>query len=41
VANTTSYMHVLIYHVHELIDIHYEFGIDIFNCSAIKKKNHL
>ncbi|CAG8606063.1 11790_t:CDS:2 [Racocetra fulgida] len=40
-ADTTSYMHVLVSHVYELIDVHQEFGIAAFNCSAIEKKNHL
>lgn len=34
-------MHVLVCHVHELIDIHHEFGLAAFNCSAIEKKNHI
>ena len=38
--NVISYMHVLIYHVHEIMVIHSNFGLRSFSCSAVKRKNH-
>ena len=38
--DVTSYMHVLIYHVHEMMAIHKPFGLNSFSCSAVERKNH-
>ena len=38
--DVTPYMHVLVYHVHEMMDIHRTFGIGSFSCSAVERKNH-
>jgi hypothetical protein len=37
----TPYMHVLVNHVSEFIDIHHAFGLTAFSCSAVEKKNHM
>ncbi len=34
------YMHVLIYHISEMMYIHRQFGLAAFSCSAVEKKNH-
>ena len=33
-------MHVLVYHVPEMMRIHQKFGLAAFSCSAVEKKNH-
>lgn len=38
--DVTPYMHVLVYHVHEMMDIHRMFGLRSFSCSAVERKNH-
>jgi hypothetical protein len=38
--DVTPYMHVLVYHVHEMMDIHRTFGLGSFSCSAVERKNH-
>ncbi len=37
----TPYIHVLVNHVPEFLDIHHDFGLAAFSCSAVEKKNHL
>ena len=37
----TPYIHVLVNHVAEFIDIHQEFGLAAFSCSPVEKKNHM
>ncbi|CAG8497504.1 2729_t:CDS:2 [Scutellospora calospora] len=36
----TPYIHVMVYHVGEFIDLHRKFGMVGFSCSAVEKKNH-
>ncbi|CAG8534028.1 2289_t:CDS:2 [Scutellospora calospora] len=36
----TPYIHVMVYHIPEFIDLHRNFGIRGFSCSAVEKKNH-
>jgi len=38
--DVTPYIHVLVYHVHEMMDIHRTFGLRSFSCSAVERKNH-
>ena len=35
-----SYIHVLVYHIHEMILIHRTLELKSFLCSAIEHKNH-
>ena len=37
----TPYIHVLCNHVAEFLEIHYEFGLAAFSCSAVEKKTHM
>ncbi|CAG8605592.1 239_t:CDS:2, partial [Racocetra fulgida] len=39
-SDKTPYIHVLVYHVLELMHIHHKFGLAAFSCSAVEKKNH-
>ncbi|CAG8550900.1 11675_t:CDS:2, partial [Scutellospora calospora] len=39
-TDVTSYIHVLVYHVPEFIDIHKNVGFNSFSCSAVEKKNY-
>ncbi|CAG8810495.1 14613_t:CDS:2, partial [Gigaspora margarita] len=39
-TDVTPYIHVLVYHVSEFIDIHKNVAFNSFSCSAIEKKNH-
>lgn len=39
-SDLTPYIHVLVYHVPELLDIHRHFGMNSFSCCAVEKKNH-
>ncbi|GES79267.1 hypothetical protein GLOIN_2v1792490 [Rhizophagus clarus] len=39
-GDITPYMHVLVYHVPEMMRIHHNFGLAAFSCSAVEKKNH-
>ncbi|UZO29709.1 uncharacterized protein OCT59_023169 [Rhizophagus irregularis] len=39
-GDITPYMHVLVYHVPEMMRIHQKFGLAAFSCSAVEKKNH-
>lgn len=41
IQDITPYMHVLVNHVSEFIDIHRAFGLTAFSCSAVEKKNHM
>jgi len=36
----TPYIHVLIYHIHELMEKHKKWGLKSFSCAAVEKKNH-
>ena len=38
--DVTPYMHVLVYHVYEMMAIHRTFGLRSFSCSAVERKNH-
>ncbi|EXX73918.1 hypothetical protein GLOIN_2v1764234 [Rhizophagus irregularis DAOM 181602=DAOM 197198] len=38
--DVTSYMHVLVNHLPEFMERHQRFGLDVFSCSPVKKKNH-
>ena len=40
-ADIIPYIHVLVNHVAEFLEIHHEFGLTAFSCSAVEKKNHL
>ncbi|GES76502.1 hypothetical protein GLOIN_2v1488228 [Rhizophagus clarus] len=35
------YIHVLCNHVAKFLEIHHEFGLVAFSCSAVKKKNYM
>jgi hypothetical protein len=37
----TPYIHVLCNHAAEFFKIHHEFGLSVFSCSAVEKKNHM
>lgn len=37
-SDITPHMHVLVYHISEMMRIHYNFGLAAFSCSAIEKK---
>lgn len=39
--DVTPYIHVLVNHVGEFLEIHQEFGLAAFSCSAVEKKNHM
>ncbi|RHZ85685.1 hypothetical protein Glove_62g40 [Diversispora epigaea] len=39
-SDITPYIHVLVYHIPEMIKIHNHFGLAAFSCSAVEKKNH-
>ncbi|CAG8851676.1 44605_t:CDS:1, partial [Gigaspora margarita] len=39
-TNITPYIHILVYHMSEFIDIHKNVGFNSFSYSAIEKKNH-
>ncbi|CAB4429045.1 unnamed protein product [Rhizophagus irregularis] len=39
-SDITPYMHVLVYHIPEMMRIHHHFGLAAFSCSAVEKKNH-
>ncbi|CAG8787827.1 35873_t:CDS:2 [Gigaspora margarita] len=39
-SDITPYMHVLINHVPEFIDIHSQWGLGAFSCQPVEKKNH-
>ncbi|RGB29381.1 hypothetical protein C1646_766696 [Rhizophagus diaphanus] len=41
IQDITPYIHVLVNHVAEFIEIHHEFGLTAFSCSAVEKKNHI
>ena len=41
IQDITPYIHVLVNHVAEFIEIHHEFGLAAFSCSAVEKKNHM
>ena len=41
IQDVTPYIHVLVNHVGEFLDIHYRFGLAAFSCSPVEKKNHL
>ncbi|GBC07443.1 hypothetical protein RclHR1_07480003 [Rhizophagus clarus] len=37
-SDITPYMHVLVYHIPEMMHIHRRFGLAAFSCSAVEKK---
>ncbi|CAG8645428.1 2107_t:CDS:2, partial [Scutellospora calospora] len=39
-SDITPYIHVLIYHVPEFLDIHLQWGFGTFSCQPVEKKNH-
>src|SRR6185312_413693 len=39
-SDITPYIHVLIYHVPEFLDIHLQWGLGAFSCQPVEKKNH-
>jgi hypothetical protein len=39
-SDITPYMHVLVYHIPEMMRVHHHFGLAAFSCSAVEKKNH-
>ena len=41
IQDITPYIHVLVNHVAEFIEIHQEFGLAGFSCSPVEKKNHM
>ncbi|PKK66070.1 hypothetical protein RhiirC2_853147 [Rhizophagus irregularis] len=41
IQDVTPYIHVLVNQVAEFIEIHHEFGLTAFSCSAMEKKNHM
>ncbi|CAG8833503.1 7534_t:CDS:2, partial [Gigaspora margarita] len=36
----TLYIHTMVYHVPEFIDLYCQFGIDVFSYQAVERKNH-
>ena len=36
----TPYIHVLINHIPEFMEQHYQFGLSAFSCTPVEKKNH-
>ena len=38
--DVTPYIHVLIHHMYEFMMIHHDYGIKVFTCSPVGKKNH-
>src|SRR6266480_2543977 len=38
--DVTPYIHVLVYHIHEMMSIHRTLGLKSFSCSAVERKNH-
>ncbi|CAG8823313.1 1330_t:CDS:1, partial [Gigaspora margarita] len=38
--NITLYIHTMVYHVPEFIDLHCQFGIDAFSYQVVERKNH-
>ncbi|RIB28218.1 hypothetical protein C2G38_2028730 [Gigaspora rosea] len=36
----TPYIHTLVYHIPEFLNLHSNFGLIGFSCSAVEKKNH-
>ena len=41
VQDITPYIHVLVNHVSEFLEIHRAFGLTAFSCSPVEKKNHM
>ena len=39
--DVTPYIHVLIHHMYEFMMIHHDYGIRVFTCSPVEKKNHM
>jgi hypothetical protein len=39
-SDVTPYIHVLVSHVWEFMLIHKRWGLNVFSCSAVEKKNH-
>ncbi|UZO24225.1 uncharacterized protein OCT59_016539 [Rhizophagus irregularis] len=39
-SDIIPYMHILVYHISEMMRIHYNFGLAVFFCSAVEKKNY-
>ena len=38
-SDITPYIHILVYHIHELMNLHKQFGLKVFSCSPIERKN--
>ena len=36
----TPYMHVLVYHMSEFMELHKQWGVKAFSCAPVEKKNH-
>ncbi len=36
----TPYIHVLVFHIHELMEKHKKWGLKAFSCGPVEKKNH-
>ncbi|GET62289.1 hypothetical protein GLOIN_2v1785497 [Rhizophagus irregularis DAOM 181602=DAOM 197198] len=36
----TPYIHVLVYHISEFMEIHKQWGVKAFSCAPVEKKNH-
>ncbi|RIA79919.1 hypothetical protein C1645_839640 [Glomus cerebriforme] len=36
----TPYIHILVFHIHELMEKHKKWGLKAFSCGAVEKKNH-
>ena len=36
----TPYIHVLVFHIHELMEKHKKWGLKAFSCAAVENKNH-
>lgn len=39
-SSITPYMHVLVYHMSEFMEIHQKWGVKAFSCAPVEKKNH-
>ena len=37
----TPYIHVLVFHIHELMEKHKKWGLKAFSCGPVEKKDHL
>ena len=39
-STITPYIHVLVYHISEFMEIHKQWGLKSFSCAPVEKKNH-